>query len=110
MTDPDWARLYAETHERVGVVAPEARLTLCGFSACVDVNLSLEVALPELRRAAVPAALALADELERRAAAGIGGEIVIDWPALIRFFQSNATTRVPCGFSSNGARRTFNFV
>jgi ADP-dependent phosphofructokinase/glucokinase len=80
VTNPDWARLYAETHERVGELAREARLVLCGFSACVDVNLPLERALPELRGASEPAAVALADELERRARAGIGGEIVVDWP------------------------------
>jgi ADP-dependent phosphofructokinase/glucokinase len=97
VTDPDWARLYAETHERVGVLAPEARLTLCGFSACVDVNLALEVALPELKRAEVPAALALADELERRAAAGIGGEIVIDWPAAPSWLDEHLPGEVRTG-------------
>jgi ADP-dependent phosphofructokinase/glucokinase len=76
---PDWSRLYAETHHRVGELARDARLTLCGFSACVDVNLHLDGALTPLRRASAPAALALATELERRAGAGIGGEIVVDW-------------------------------
>jgi ADP-dependent phosphofructokinase/glucokinase len=76
---PDWGRLYAETQERVGELASTARPMLCGFSACVDINMPLDAALARLRCASEPAALALADELERRAGAGIGGEIVFDW-------------------------------
>jgi ADP-dependent phosphofructokinase/glucokinase len=77
---PDWSRLYAQTTQRVGQLASAARLTLCGFSTCVDVNLPLQRALTPLRQTSIPAALALAAELERRAGAGIGGEIVVDWP------------------------------
>jgi ADP-dependent phosphofructokinase/glucokinase len=77
---PDWSRLYAQSHERMSEVARKARLTFCGFSACVDVNLPLQSALAPLRRASAPEALALATELERRAGAGVGGEIVVDWP------------------------------
>ena len=80
MSSPDWDRLYAETHERVSELARQARLTLCGFSACVDVILFMDEAVARLRGASDPAALALAAELERRAGAGIGGEIAVDWP------------------------------
>jgi ADP-dependent phosphofructokinase/glucokinase len=76
----DWSGLYGQTRQRVGELARGARLTLCGFSACVDVTLQLHSALTPLRRASAPGALALAAELERRAGAGIGGEIVVDWP------------------------------
>jgi ADP-dependent phosphofructokinase/glucokinase len=78
---PDWGRLYAETHERVGYLVRKARPMLCGFSVCVDVIRPLDGDLSGLRGASEPAAQALADELERRARAGIGGEIVVDWPA-----------------------------
>src|SRR5207245_7376601 len=64
-----------------GELARKAKPMLCGFSACVDINIPLDAALAQLQCATEPAALALAAELERRAAAGIGGEIAVDWPA-----------------------------
>ena len=52
-----------------------------GFSACVDVYLSLHDALPALRAGAKSdAARMLLDELERRATSGIGGELALEWP------------------------------
>jgi ADP-dependent phosphofructokinase/glucokinase len=72
-------------------------MTLCGFSACVDVNLPLDVALPQLRSASEPAAGALADELERRARAGIGGEIAIEWPAAPAWLERHLPGEVRTG-------------
>jgi ADP-dependent phosphofructokinase/glucokinase len=81
MSSPDWGQLYAEASQRLGRnLARNSRLTLCGFSACVDVNLSLHEAITLLRGSLEPEPLALAAELERRAQAGIGGEIAFEWP------------------------------
>jgi ADP-dependent phosphofructokinase/glucokinase len=97
VSNPDWGRLYAETHLRVKELARESRIMLCGFSACVDVNLPLDVALPQLLAASEPAAGALADELERRARAGIGGEIAIEWPAAPAWLERHLPGEVRTG-------------
>lgn len=79
--DQTWPEAYTALIERLPDLAREARLTMGGFSACVDVYLALREAAPALRRdaAGTPAA-AMLDELERRALAGIGGELAVDWP------------------------------
>jgi ADP-dependent phosphofructokinase/glucokinase len=94
---PDWDRLYAETHERVSELARQARPTLCGFSACVDVNLPMDGAVARLRGASEPAAQALAAELERRAGAGIGGEIAVDWPGGPAWLERHCSGEVRVG-------------
>jgi ADP-dependent phosphofructokinase/glucokinase len=80
--DLSWPERYGALIERLPDLARNARLTMGGFSACVDVYLSLHDAVAPLREAAAntPAAAAMLDELERRALNGIGGELAVDWP------------------------------
>jgi ADP-dependent phosphofructokinase/glucokinase len=81
-TPMSWPQAYGELIERLPERAAAARLTIGGFSACVDVYLSLHGALDTLRGVAgagSPAAATL-DELERRAQSGTGGELAVDWP------------------------------
>src|SRR5436190_18681317 len=88
----DWAESYACLVDRLADWVRRSRLTLCGFSACVDVYLSLHDVLDEVAEAAkgTPAAAMIA-ELKRRARAGIGGELHVDWPQgpawMARHFQ-----------------------
>jgi ADP-dependent phosphofructokinase/glucokinase len=76
----DWARAYAALIERLPGLASRARLTLCGFSACVDVYLSLHAADDAVAAARGTPAAPLLAELKRRAIAGVGGELFVDWP------------------------------
>jgi len=55
---PRWGRLYADTYQRVGELARKARPMLCGFSACVDINIPLDAALAQLQCATEPAGVA----------------------------------------------------
>ena len=76
-----WPESYAALIRRLPALAADARLTMGGFSACVDVYLSLHDTLPALRAGADSApARDLLDELERRAERGIGGELAVEWP------------------------------
>jgi ADP-dependent phosphofructokinase/glucokinase len=76
-----WPESYAALIRRLPALAADARLTIGGFSACIDVYLSLHDVLPTLRAEADSAqARDLLDELERRATRGIGGELAVEWP------------------------------
>ena len=77
---PDWTAEYAGLLDRVASHVARARLTLCGLSACVDATLSLHDAAPLLQATAPAEAVAFANALVRRAKAGIGGEMRVDWP------------------------------
>jgi ADP-dependent phosphofructokinase/glucokinase len=76
----DWAGEYAALVRRLPQLAQSARLTLCAFSACIDRLLDLHALAPRLLAHADARAVAFGQELRRRAAAGIGGEICVDWP------------------------------
>jgi ADP-dependent phosphofructokinase/glucokinase len=78
--NPTWVRAYGDLIDQLPAYAAHARWTLCGLQACVDAFISLHAADALLDAAAPPPAVALAAELTRRAAAGIGGEIRVDWP------------------------------
>jgi ADP-dependent phosphofructokinase/glucokinase len=83
MSASAWIESYEALIERLPDLAASARLTLGGFSACTDVNLSLQATIEPLRRAAPTGspAIAMLDALERRALSGTGGELAVDWPA-----------------------------
>lgn len=76
-----WEAAYADVLERFDGFVASARLTLCGFSACVDATVALHDAQALLRPAADAQAAHFAEALLERAAAGIGGEIRAEWPA-----------------------------
>ena len=86
-----------------------------GFSACVDVYLSLREAMRP-RFAGTPRgtpAAAMLDELERRALAGIGGELVVDWPDGPAWIDRHISgrraiggTSVQAAYNARHARRT----
>jgi len=80
--DIRWPDLYSEVAARLPEIVGRSRLTVGGFSACVDVYLSLREAMGPLGEAAQNCAegAAMLAELTRRAANGIGGELFVDWP------------------------------
>lgn len=77
-----WEDEYEALIGRLPDLVARSRLTIGGFSACVDVYLSFHEALRKLDAARHQSAegAALLAELERRALNGIGGELFIDWP------------------------------
>ncbi len=76
----DWGTVYNELIGRLPDLVGRARLTLCGFSTCVDVYLSLHDLDGIDDTAKGTPAAGLFAELKRRAKAGIGGELHFDWP------------------------------
>ena len=75
-----WEAEYADLAARLPRFAGTARLTLCAFSACIDHLFDLHEVAPRLLSHADGRAVAFGEELRRRAAAGIGGELCVDWP------------------------------
>ena len=77
-----WPQEYEALIERLPQIVGRSRLTMGGFSTCVDVYLSLREAMKPLYAAARESAVcaAMLGELERRAANEIGGELFVDWP------------------------------
>jgi len=61
----DWAAAYAELIGRLPRFVSGARLSLCGFSACVDAVVDLATAEALLRAEGATPAAALATELKR---------------------------------------------
>ena len=80
MTEGAWRQRYEAIAARLPALAANARLTLCGLSACIDAYVRLEDALPLLEAPAATPAGRLAAELLDRAARGVGGEIEVAWP------------------------------
>ncbi|MCB1502581.1 MAG: 6-phosphofructokinase [Bauldia sp.] len=78
-----WPEQYAALIARLPEIVERSRLTVGGFSACVDVYLSLREAIGPLSVAARDSAegAAMLAELMRRATSGVGGELFVDWPA-----------------------------
>lgn len=77
-----WPQEYEALIGRLPQIVGRSRLTMGGFSTCVDVYLSLGEAIEPLHAAARESAVcpAMLGELARRAANGIGGELFVDWP------------------------------
>jgi ADP-dependent phosphofructokinase/glucokinase len=77
-----WPDEYEALIGRLPDLLERSRLTVGGFSACVDVYLSFHETLSQLAAAGRDCAegAAMLAELERRALNGIGGELFIDWP------------------------------
>ena len=77
----NWHAAYTGLIARLDSYGRDARWTLCGMGACVDAMLSLHDTVPTLLAWGDQEAGALGQELSRRAAAGIGGEIRVRWDA-----------------------------
>jgi ADP-dependent phosphofructokinase/glucokinase len=80
MSALDDARRYSAVSDHLGTLAKTACLTLAGFCCCIDRVMDLAHVAGPLLAHPDPRATALAEELRRRAAAGIGGELCVDWP------------------------------
>lgn len=95
-------REYEALIRRLPDIVDRSRLTVGGFSTCVDVYLSLREAMGPLRDAArnTAAGRAMLDELERRAANGIGGELFVDWPAGPAWIDTHVSGRRAVGGTS----------
>jgi hypothetical protein len=73
-----WRDSYASLLGRLGLYGQRANWTVCGLSVCVDAFARLAACVEKLR-AGPEQAQSLGAELCRRAAAGVGGEIRVDW-------------------------------
>ncbi len=79
MPHQNWPERYADLLIHLAGYSVHARWTFCGLGACVDAMLSVHDAVPVLLASSDPAARALGETLARRAEAGVGGEIRVDW-------------------------------
>jgi ADP-dependent phosphofructokinase/glucokinase len=99
-----WHDAYAGLQRRLGLYVQRARWTVCGLSVCVDAFAKLSACDAQL--AAGPRqARALGAELRRRAAAGIGGEIRVDWPEGASWIDANLPVRTALGGTAAHATR-----
>jgi hypothetical protein len=99
-----WHDAYADLLGRLGLYAQRARWTVCGLSVCVDAFAHL-AACEVLLRAGPAQAQALGAELCRRAAAGIGGEIRVDWPEGPQWVDTHLPVRTALGGTPAHAAR-----
>jgi ADP-dependent phosphofructokinase/glucokinase len=76
----DWRQAYRNLLARLPIYVRDARLALCGLSTFLDGYVRLHEARPLLEAVDGTPEAALAKELFKRAAAGIGGEFHLDWP------------------------------
>lgn len=76
-----WREAYARLAAEVPRLAAAARPLLAGFAACVDKLLDLHEIAPRLAEHPEAPARRFLEALMTRAAAGRGGEILVDWPA-----------------------------
>jgi len=81
MTSDHWRKGYLDLIHRMPAYVGNARLAICGLATCVDAYVRLDEAEALLDAETGTAQAELAKELFRRAAAGIGGEFRLDWPA-----------------------------
>ncbi len=81
MQECRWHSGYANLIANLGEYVLRGRWTFCGLGVCVDAVLSVHDAVGVLLASAEPPARTLGQTLARRAAAGIGGEIRVDWDA-----------------------------
>lgn len=76
----DWAGRYRDLITDIPRIAGTAPLMLFGLSACVDARIFAHELGPLFRAGAPSEARAFGDLIKQRAAAGIGGEVRIEWP------------------------------
>jgi ADP-dependent phosphofructokinase/glucokinase len=81
MTSDHWRKGYHDLIDRLPAYVGNARPVICGLATCVDAYVRLEAAEALLNAEPGTPQAVLAKELFRRAAAGIGGEFRLDWPA-----------------------------
>ena len=93
---------YAALIQHLPELVDQSRLTVGGFSTCVDVYLSLRDAVDRFGdRDDIPLqAQGLISELCRRAGAGIGGELFVDWPDGVGWIDAHLTGRRAIGGTS----------
>ena len=84
-----WRDDYRAFIERLPSYVANARLTICGLATCVDAYVRLDGAQALLQADAGTPQAALAKELFRRAAAGIGGEFRMQWPGGGDWIENN---------------------
>jgi ADP-specific Phosphofructokinase/Glucokinase conserved region len=99
-----WRDSYAGLLGRLGLYGQRANWTVCGLSVCVDAFAQLADCV-ELFAAGPPQARSLGAELYRRAAAGIGGEIRVDWAEGPQWVDANLPVRAALGGTSAHAAR-----
>lgn len=104
-----WRDEYEELIGRLPQIAAGAGLMVGGFSTCVDIYLPFRDVLTALSRASRDCAkgAAMLDELTRRAAAGIGGELFVDWPDGPGWIDDHVTGRQAIGGTSAQAAYMF---
>jgi ADP-dependent phosphofructokinase/glucokinase len=100
--DISWPDEYAAVIGKLPRIVDRSRLTVGGFSTCVDVYLSVRRSLEPLIAAAGDSAKGgtMLAELVRRASSGIGGEIFVDWPEGPAWIDSHVTGRLAIGGTS----------
>lgn len=100
-----WHEAYTSLQHRINAYARHARWTMCGLSLCVDAFTRLDSrCIAALRQGPTPAQ-ALAAELHRRAAAGIGGELRVDWPEGPAWLDAHLPFRTALGGTAAHAAR-----
>lgn len=94
-----WPEEYTALIGRLPDLVDQSRLTVGGFSTCVDVYLSFHEAIGPLSASAHEHAegAALLTELKRRALNGVGGEIFVDWPDGANWIDRHVTGRKAIG-------------
>ena len=92
-----WAAAYRDTLARLDADVSHARLTLCGFSSCVDATVSLHDAVARFASPLAAEAERFARMLLERACAGVGGEIRVDWPGGPAWLDRNIAFRLDMG-------------
>lgn len=89
MTKAFWPDLYRSFIPLLPEYVRAARLTLGGLASCVDAYLKLANAEALINAPEGSKPAALAQELSRRAQAGIGGEYRFDWPDAEAWIQQH---------------------
>ena len=94
-----WPTEYAALIKRIPDLIRQSRLTVGGFSTCIDVYLPFRDALGPLSRAADKEGrgATLLAELTKRALNGVGGEMYVDWPEGGNWIDSHITGRQAIG-------------
>jgi hypothetical protein len=104
-----WHDNYTELLGRLDLYGQRARWTVCGLSVCVDAFTRLAICEERLR-AGPPPAQALGVELCRRAAAGVGGEIRVDWDDGPQWVDANLPVHSALGGTPAHAARLLNML
>jgi ADP-dependent phosphofructokinase/glucokinase len=89
VTTINWHKCYEDLVRRLPGFVRDARLTICGLATCVDGYVRLPEAEALITAENGTPQAALAGELFRRAASGIGGEFRMDWPEGAAWVENN---------------------